>query len=99
MDGLHVINSPATMRLTSGNPDFSKTKVHHEMLSRPGAIIAGKQCKLRLMCNDVLGNPALPGPSMRFYCASLPPAELEDKEAWRKVKASCDPLPHALECR
>jgi hypothetical protein len=31
MDGLHVINSPAPMRLSSGTPDYSQTKVHFEL--------------------------------------------------------------------
>ena len=87
MDGLHVINSPAPMRLSSGTPDYSQTKVHFELLNRAGPHIAGKECKLRLMLRDVHGNPALPGPTVRFYCASLLAAELnEDKEAWRRLE-------------
>ena len=87
MDGLHVINSPARMRLSSGTPDYSQTKVHFEMLSRAGPHIAGKEYKLRLMLRDVHGNPALPGPTVCFYCASILPAEVnEDKEAWRRLE-------------
>lgn len=87
MDGLHVINSPAPMRLSSGTPDYSQTKVHFELLNRAGPHIAGKECKLRLMLRDVHGNPALPSPTVRFYCASLLAAELnEDKEAWRRLE-------------
>ena len=66
---------------TTGN--ISQTKVHFEMLSpKPRPHIAGKEYKLRLMLRDVHGNPALPGPTVCFYCASILPAEVnEDKEA------------------
>uniref|UniRef100_A0A7S2BKG7 Uncharacterized protein n=1 Tax=Haptolina brevifila TaxID=156173 RepID=A0A7S2BKG7_9EUKA len=92
VDGLHVVNSPATMQLTSGKPDFSKTRVSAKMLKEGS--VAGQVSKVRLTCNDFLGNPALPGPATKFFCVMLPAKSLEDDpDAWKKA----EPLPCSQE--
>ena len=61
VDGLHVINSPAPMRLVSGNPDFSRTGLSGGGLSNA---IAGKQATIRVQCVDACGNPTQPEETM-----------------------------------
>ena len=77
IDGLHVIGSPALMRLSSGTPDVLRTKLSGEGLT---SAIAGKVAHIKMQCVDSAGNPTLPG-SVRFGLALLPTAAAE--AAWR----------------
>ena len=82
IDGLHVIGSPALMRLSSGTPDVLRTKLSGEGLT---SAIAGKVAHIKMQCVDSAGNPTLPGSQMRFGLALLPTAAAET--AWRTAEA------------
>ena len=67
IDGLHVIGSPAMLRLTSGTPDISKT----EVVSFPSKAEAGQTVMIRVKCKDSNGRPAL-GNTLLFGLTILP---------------------------
>jgi hypothetical protein len=90
IDGLHVIGSPAQMRLSSGVPDLERTALSGTGLTQA---VAGRRETVHLQCLDACGNMTLPDEScMRFGITLLPEAERSrDPDAWRAAP------PHAVE--
>ena len=84
---IKVIGSPASMRLTSGMPDYHASTLTGQGLS---VAVAGKPAVVRLQCVDACNNPTLPDEAqMRFGLAMVREGEWHgagrEVDAWRTV--------------
>ena len=66
IDGLHVVGSPAPMRLYSGVPDFGQTRLSGSALT---SAVAGKEAVIAIQCLDAYARRA--ARTLVLWCGSV----------------------------